>query len=258
MIGGGGIGMLAIQWLSMLGVGELVLIEPGRIKQENRTRLPGATRWDAAGGDRERRGPEMILRSLGLVGTKKVNLAKGLARKAAMGTKVTTLRTMVSDPAVLRQLVDSDFIVLAADSDSARYAANRVAHQYLVPVIQAGTKVQRREDASVASMFAVVRPVFDQGCLRCAGLYSSAGLSYETVVGIGGGQRDYGTGQGAKRRGSERSRSEPRREFCPVLANRTTPSKFGRQPLRLPARRRTSGRVFGFATLRAQRAATVA
>jgi len=198
VIGGGGIGMLAIQWLSMLGVGELVVIEPGRIKQENRTRLPGATRWDAVGGDCERRGPEMILRLLGLVGTKKVNLAKRLARKAAMGTKVTTLRTMVSDPTVLRQLVDSDFIVLAADSDSARYAANRVAHQYLVPVIQAGTKVQRREDASVADVFAVVRPVLpDQGCLRCAGLYSSARLSYETVVGIGGGQRDYGTGQPA-------------------------------------------------------------
>ncbi|HUX05630.1 MAG TPA: ThiF family adenylyltransferase [Acidimicrobiales bacterium] len=198
VIGAGGVGILLIQWLSMLGIGQLVVIDPGRVKEESRSRLPGATRRDARGGDSRRRGPEPLLRAFGLVGTQKVLLAKRLARKSAMGTNVTAIHSVVADPVARRELIDSDFIVLAADSDAARYAANRLAHQYLVPMVQAGSKVQRRDDGTVADVFAVTRPVLpDQGCLRCAGLYSAAGLSYETAIGVNAGQRDYGTGEPA-------------------------------------------------------------
>jgi hypothetical protein len=198
VVGAGGVGLLAIQWLSMLGVGELVVIDPGRVKKENRSRLPGATRRDARGGDRISRLPEWLALSLGLVGMPKVRLAARLARKASMGTMVTMVRTVVSDPAALRHLTGCDFILLAADSDAARYAANRIAHQYLVPVVQAGSKVQVDRKGDVIDVFAVVRPVLpDQGCLRCAGTYSGAGLSYEAHFGVDGRRHDYGTGEPA-------------------------------------------------------------
>lgn len=198
VVGAGGVGMLVIQWLVMLGVGQLVVVDPGRVKEENRARLPGATKSDARGGERRPRGPEWLLRTARLVGTPKVRLAARVARAAAMGTKVITVRASVSDPVALAHLKDSDLIVLAADSDSARYAVNLVAHQYLVPAVQAGSRVQLRDDGSIEDVFAVVRPVLPEGgCLRCAGLYSAMGVAYETHAGIEGRRHDYGTGEPA-------------------------------------------------------------
>ncbi len=195
VVGAGGVGMLAVQWLAMLGVGQLVVVDPGRVKEESRARLPGATKWDARGGERELRGPEWLLRTLGLVGTPKVRLAERLARAAAMGTKVVTVRAAVSDKRAIAHLKDSDLIFLAADSDSARYAVNRVAHQYMVPAVQAGSKVQTRDDGSIEDVFAVVRPILpERGCLRCAAAYSATGLSLETHTGMVGQRHDYGTG----------------------------------------------------------------
>ena len=47
VIGAGGAGMLAIEWLSRLGVGEVFAIDPDRVDLTNLPRLPGATRRDA-------------------------------------------------------------------------------------------------------------------------------------------------------------------------------------------------------------------
>lgn len=198
VIGAGGVGMPTIQWLSMLGVGEIVAIDPGRVKRTNRSRLPGATKFDS----REFPFVGFIGRYLSMVfgkrGTKKIDLARRLAKRTGMGTRFKGIYELVSSPGAVAELKDCDFIVLAADSDVARLAANRISHQYLIPLVQVGSKVVVSDDGVVEDILSVVRPVLpDRGCLACAEIISAVGVSMEVHLGAEVGINDYGSKQPA-------------------------------------------------------------
>jgi molybdopterin/thiamine biosynthesis adenylyltransferase len=198
VIGAGGAGMLAIEYLSRLGVGEIVVVEPERVELTNVPRLPGATRWDAMALLTNEGRPEW-LRSLGRrLSTPKVRIARRLARAAGQGTVITALNVPVQHPDAAKALADCDYLVLAADTATARHIVNLLSHQYLIPMVQVGVKIPVDVDGVIGDLFTATRLVNpDGGCLRCAELIDPVKLATEALPASERRQADYGTGQPA-------------------------------------------------------------
>lgn len=198
VVGAGGAGMLAIEMLSRLGVGHLVVIDPDRVELTNLNRLPGALRRDAAAVLTHPSRPSW-LRVIGQrFARPKVRLAKRLARRAGQGTQVTAFPTNVTDRAAAAALTECDYIILAADTATARNLVNVIAHQYLIPTVQVGTKVNVDADGAIGRVFSVVRPIApDAGCLRCSGLINARQLATEALPEPQQRAADYGTGEHA-------------------------------------------------------------
>jgi molybdopterin/thiamine biosynthesis adenylyltransferase len=198
VVGTGGGGMLAVEYLARLGVGELVVIDPDRVDLTNLSRLPGATRLDAMAWLTSTSRPAWLRRLGARLAAPKVRIAKRLAGSAGQGTRVTTIRRSVQHPAAVNALLDCDYIVLAADSAIARHITNIISHQYLVPMVQVGVKVPVDDDGAVGDLFTATRTVLpDRGCLRCAELIDATKLATESLPDAERRQADYGTGQPA-------------------------------------------------------------
>ncbi len=166
VIGAGGVGLPLTTMLARLGVGTLVVIDPDRVDQTNLPRLD-ATRFDAL----------VPLRRLGALGervanrfsTRKTRLARRAARRANPDIKFIGIPKNVIEPSTAAQLVDCDFLFLAADSHQARMVFNAVVHQYLIPGIQLGTRIDvDRDSGAVTDIRTNIRLVLPRsGCLRC-------------------------------------------------------------------------------------------
>jgi tRNA A37 threonylcarbamoyladenosine dehydratase len=184
IVGAGGVGMLIVQALSRLGVGEFVIADPDHISLSNLPRLPEARLHDATG----RLGNGVMGRIGGRLGvshpTSKVSLARRIIARANPHTRVQTIRADIADDPVARQLRSCDFIFLAADTMLARDVVNQIAYQYLIPTLQVGSKVVLNStDGSVADVFGVVRSLGAvAGCLRCNGLVNVAKLTEEAFA----------------------------------------------------------------------------
>jgi molybdopterin/thiamine biosynthesis adenylyltransferase len=181
VIGGGGVGQPLVSMLARLGVGEVVLVEPERIEPKNLPRLADAHRLDAMVGIRK---VPLVGEALGSrFSTKKVRLARRVAKRANHRITFTGIDSNVVEPRAARSLVDCDFLFLAADSHQARNVFNAITHQYLIPGIQIGTKiVVDDETGEVGDISGNVRLVIPtKGCLRCSGLISPAKLALESM-----------------------------------------------------------------------------
>ena len=183
IIGAGGVGMLLVEYLSRLGVGEIVVADPERVDVTNLPRLPGARRGDARVWLADPRWPA-ALRRLGMRrATPKVSLAERVASEASPTTRVEAIMGDIRDPEVAQRFIDSDYLFLAADGDGARLVFNALVHQYLIPGVQIGSKVRvDSATGAVVDVHSVVRPVWpESGCLRCNGLISPARLAEESL-----------------------------------------------------------------------------
>lgn len=184
VIGAGGVGMLLVEYLARLGVGHLVVIDPDRVEVTNLPRLPGARRSDAWMLFQSDRWPNW-LRELGRrTATRKVDLARRLAREANPSVRVEAIFADFREPAVAARLLDCDYLFLAANSDQARLLFNAVVHQYLIPGVQVGAKVQvRPSDGRVLAVHSVVRPVYPgRGCLWCNQVISPTRIAEESAT----------------------------------------------------------------------------
>lgn len=184
IVGAGGVGMLIVQALARLGVGHLVVIDPDYVSISNLSRLPEARQRDANG----RYGIGLIGRCLRRVGlnrpTWKVDLARRVVRTARPNTRVTAIRGDIADDHVARTLRGCDFIFLAADTMLARDVVNQISYQYVIPMLQVGSKVVvDKETGLVRDVYGVVRSFgTEPGCMRCNGLVNAAKLAEESVA----------------------------------------------------------------------------
>lgn len=163
VVGAGGIGAPLITMLGRLGIGHIVAIDPDRVEKVNLPRMPEARRLDAR------------------IGTPKVRVARRAVRKANRKIRFDGIQASVIEPEVARQLVDSDFIFLAADSHLARMIVNAVSYQYLIPAIQLGSKIETDEEqGEVGEIRGHERLLLPgSGCLRCNRLISPTKLQEE-------------------------------------------------------------------------------
>jgi len=175
VIGLGGVGALVSEYLARLGVGRLVLVDPDRIEQSNASRVVGATAQDVAAK------------------AAKVEIARRVALSATPTPDVEVVAGDVADDAVARSLRTCDYVFLAADSMRARLVFNALVHQYLIPGVQLGAKVDtpRGEALRAWSAIRAVRP--GKGCLWCNGLIDPTQLALESKSDEERKTQNYGT-----------------------------------------------------------------
>ncbi len=163
ILGLGGVGSLVNEYLARLGIGHLVLVDPDRISDSNFSRVAGATVEDLANG------------------ALKVDIAARVALQANPSIRVDTIPDDVSKSSVASQLAGCDYLVLAADSMRARLVFNALVHQYFIPGVQLGAKVNHEPTTGrVLAAFSVMRRVLPgEGCLWCNHLVDATGLAKE-------------------------------------------------------------------------------
>lgn len=179
VIGAGGVGLPLVTMLARLGVGTLVVIDPDRVDPTSLNRLD-VSRWTAMMP--LRRWPVLIPLARRL-SSKKIRVATNAARRANPQIHLTGIDRNVVDPVAARAIVDADFIFLAADTHQARLVFNAVVHQYLVPGIQIGTKIDTEKGSGkVLDIRSNIRLVLPHiGCLRCNHLINATKLQEESL-----------------------------------------------------------------------------
>lgn len=183
VIGAGGAGSLIVEYLARLGVGHLVVADPERIETTNQPRVVGSRVWDSWPW-LTREGRPAWLRQLGQrLSTPKVKIARRVARQANPKIRFDAVHDDVTRHAVAERLIDCDYLFLAADSAQARLVVNAIVHQYLIPAVQLGVKVQLADNGDVRDVFSVVRPLNPgELCLWCNELISPARLQNEALT----------------------------------------------------------------------------
>lgn len=183
VIGAGGVGMILVSLLARLGVGRLVVVDPDRVDITNLPRLLEARRLDALTMLTDPRRPVWLQRIGRRFATRKVDLARRIARRAQPDMHVETIAGDIVDANVAARLRDCDVLLLAADTQQARAVFNALVHQYLMPGWQIGSKIEvRKADGAVGDVFSVVRPVRpDTGCLWCNEVINPARLAEEAL-----------------------------------------------------------------------------
>jgi hypothetical protein len=162
IIGLGGIGSLVAEYLARLGVGHFTLIDDDRVEGLNLSRIVGATSLDA---QQERA---------------KVEVSKRVILEGNPDATVRLLAKDVAKESVARQLMECDFIFLAADSMRARLVFNAVVHQYFIPGVQLGSKIRSENNGTLADVMSANRPVRPgHGCLWCNQLIDASELAKE-------------------------------------------------------------------------------
>lgn len=162
IIGLGGIGSILVEYLARLGVGAFTVVDADRLDESNLSRVVGAFASDL---DPHR---------------SKASLAERAIANVNPGARVRAIADDVAKESIARQLVDCDYLFLAADSMRARLVFNALVHQFLIPGVQLGSKVRHDSTGAVVEVLAVNRPVRpDGGCLWCNGLIDSTQLATE-------------------------------------------------------------------------------
>lgn len=182
VIGAGGVGLPIVSALARLGVGHIVVIDPERVDPTNLPRLPEATRRDAglplASGEL----PGFLRRIGERLARPKVRVAARVAKRARPNITIDAIQGDIREHRNARLLIDCDYLFLAADSHVARSVYNALVHQYLIPGVQIGSKVEIQPDGKIAGIYSVVRPVTpDHGCLWCNQLIKPARVNDELL-----------------------------------------------------------------------------
>lgn len=151
IVGCGGTGSATAMLLARLGVGRLVLIDKDIVEVSNLGRLHGARRRDA---DAKRSKVEVLARHLTEFG---------------LGTHVVTRQCWVGDSLAVDALKSCDVIFGCTDDHDGRLLLNRLAHFYLIPVIDMGLVIDPGSDngyiADLTGRVTVLVP--GSPCLLC-------------------------------------------------------------------------------------------
>jgi ThiF family len=162
IIGLGGIGSLVAEYLARLGIGHFTLIDDDHVEGSNLSRIVGATSLDA---QRE---------------IEKVEVANRLILEGNPTAIVKRVAKDVAMESAARELIECDFIFLAADSMRARLIFNAVVHQYFIPGVQLGSKIRSESNGDLAEVMSANRPVRPgHGCLWCNQLIDASELAKE-------------------------------------------------------------------------------
>ncbi len=147
IVGVGGIGSLVAEELARAGVSDFVIVDPDVIETSNVSRQFGATMKN--------------------VGQSKVKItAENLKKLGASAVKA--LQDSAINQSVLMELRDRDIIFSCVDNDRTRAILNRFAHQYIVPVIDHGTRLDGRGGQITAAAGRITLVGSSMTCLRCS------------------------------------------------------------------------------------------
>jgi len=161
IVGVGGIGSLVAEQLARAGVRDFVIVDADLVEISNVSRQFGATTHD--------------------VGKAKVNVTAQNAKDLGANNIRAIDDTAIRQP-VLMELRDRDIIFSCVDNDRTRAILNRFAHQYVVPVIDHGTRLDGRsgEISAAAGRVTLVGP--GMVCLRCSHHLNAERIRAESML----------------------------------------------------------------------------
>ncbi len=176
VVGIGGVGSQVYQMLAHLGVREILPVDDENLELANLSRVVGIAPED--------------------VGTPKAHLAHRLGTRINPALKGKPIVGSVEHLSVARRLLDLDVIFCCTDNLTSRVVVNRIAHQYLIPVIDMGIDIQPLDGhpGEIRAIGGRVMIIFPDGpCLGCLGVLDPNLLARE-ASGAGRG-RSYVEGQ---------------------------------------------------------------
>lgn len=160
IVGLGGIGSLVAEQVARVGVSDIILVDDDVIEASNVSRVVGSTPRDV--GKNKAQSLRRHLRSLGVA-------------------KIKAITESAIRQDVLLQLRDRDLIFDCVDNDRTRAIINRFSHQYLIPVVDLGTRLDARAGAVTAAAGRVSIVGNDMTCLRCSHHLSSQRIRAESL-----------------------------------------------------------------------------
>ena len=178
ILGLGGVGMACVEAAGRLGVRKFVIADPDRIEPSNLPRLLGAEADDPLA--RSGWWPLSLFRRRPRT---KVYAASRALRRMPQDVTIEGFEQNAETTEVFEALKGCDFIFHAADTVRSRYFFNALAHQYLIPGIQIGSKLRvAKESGQVVEGTSIVRRLFlSEGCLLCRGVINATRLQLESM-----------------------------------------------------------------------------
>ena len=171
--------MACVEAAGRLGVRHFVLADPDLVERSNLPRLLGAEAHDD--GNRHRWWPLSLLPPA--THAQKYTWPAGRCVECPQEVSIEAFQKEAESPEVFEALKDCDFIFHAADTVRSRYFFNAVAHQYLIPGIQIGSKLRvAKGSGQVVEGTSIVRRIFlPEGCLLCRGVIDTRRLQLESM-----------------------------------------------------------------------------
>jgi molybdopterin/thiamine biosynthesis adenylyltransferase len=160
IVGVGGTGSLVAEQLVRAGVRDLHLIDNDDLEASNLSRTFGATKRD--------------------VNRHKVDVLAKYLHKISGSTISTDLRSAIKQ-SVLMTLRDLDLAFSCVDNDRTRALLSRFAHQYLIPVVDLGTRLDARQGHITAAAGRVSILGNGLACLRCSNHINSERIRAESM-----------------------------------------------------------------------------
>ncbi|WP_293914077.1 ThiF family adenylyltransferase, partial [Deinococcus sp.] len=149
VVGAGGTGSLVLQQLAHLGVQHFTIIDHDVLERTNLNRVVGTVAAD--------------------VGRPKVEVATRVVHNINPDAVVQALQADVTDPLVLRRLLDTDVVLICTDSHGSRALLSQLAYQYLLPMINVGVSVLADSERGTQVQGVVHLLAPGLACLDCTG-----------------------------------------------------------------------------------------
>ncbi len=162
IVGTGGVGSLVLQELVHLGVEKFIIIDDDVVEESNLSRIVGSMPKDATNR------------------TPKVKVMKRLGRQINPEVRISSVKDSVNDAQAALMLRDANVIFCCTDNLLSRIVLNRMAFQYLIPLIDMGIDIQCNEQGKITTAGGRVMVILPDGpCLECLGILNSEIIQQE-------------------------------------------------------------------------------
>ena len=161
IVGLGSVGCIVAEAIARIGINNIVLIDPDKIKEHNLDRLLyGVTKN---------------------IGEYKVKVAYDLIRKHSTASKIDIIKLPISihDSKAYYKALDCDFLFSCVDRPVARDVLNFISISHLIPVIDGGIQVTLKNDGFYSADWRshLITPYHQ--CLRCNKQYTTSDVVTE-------------------------------------------------------------------------------
>jgi hypothetical protein len=163
VVGAGGTGSAVLEQLARLGVRNITIIDPDIVEMSNLSRL-----WGSRPDDARNKRPKVEV------------LAQHL-RAISPGVEVRAIQASVTRQSVIAELRDRDVVFGCTDNHWSRAVLNRFAHQYLVPLVDMGVRLDARDGVVSAAAGQVTLAGAGLSCLRCSQVIDAERVRVESM-----------------------------------------------------------------------------
>jgi molybdopterin/thiamine biosynthesis adenylyltransferase len=150
VVGLGGTGSAVAEQVVRMGIGEVVLVDPDVLERSNLSRVWGTV-------DRDYKNQP-----------KKVDVLSRHLKHVRPNAGISSIADTVVRQSVMERLRNCDLVFCCTDNHWSRAVLNRFSHQYLVPLVDMGVRLDARAGSVIAVGGRVTLVGAGLACLRCS------------------------------------------------------------------------------------------